>query len=109
MGRFLRIVHDWGDSVLGHWFVEDVAAPMGRATSVDHESLARVLRALSYPTRLELLGILRYPKTVSEVRLSARHGFWDRDRPLMPDYHPTTDQFTEFESERTYPIRICDS
>lgn len=48
---------------------------------VDYDILARTLRALAYPARLELLELLRYPKSVPEVRLSARRGISDGERP----------------------------
>ena len=37
---------------------------------VDYELLAELLAALAYPTRLELLGKLRFPHTLSEIRVS---------------------------------------
>ncbi|MCA1819338.1 MAG: FHA domain-containing protein [Thermoplasmatota archaeon] len=40
------------------------------ATEVDYHRLAEFLTALAYPTRLELLRILRFPHIASDIRLS---------------------------------------
>lgn len=50
--------------------------PHGRGVSeprtprIDYEDLAETLAALSYPARLELLDILRFPHTAAEIRLA---------------------------------------
>lgn len=43
-----------------------------RRVPVDYEDLAEFLAALAYPARLELLDRLRFPHTLSEIRLAAR-------------------------------------
>jgi hypothetical protein len=43
-----------------------------RQTPVDYTTLAEFLGALSYPVRLELLDALRFPHTLSEIKLPAR-------------------------------------
>lgn len=48
--------------------VPDPRAPS--PTPVDYEDLAETLSALSYPARLQLLDILRFPHTAAEVRLT---------------------------------------
>ncbi len=47
-------------------------APMQRqgAPDVDYASLADFLSALAYPTRLELLRVLRFPHIASEIRIA---------------------------------------
>lgn len=45
-----------------------------RRVPVDYASLAEFLAALAYPARLELLDRLRFPHTLSEIRLAARRG-----------------------------------
>ncbi|HEV8359229.1 MAG TPA: FHA domain-containing protein [Candidatus Thermoplasmatota archaeon] len=47
---------------------------------VDYEGLADFLHALAYPTRLELLDILRFPHALGEIKLSPR-----RAAPGVPD------------------------
>lgn len=42
----------------------------GRATPVDHAVLAEHLSALAYAARLQLLGMLRVPHLLSEIRLT---------------------------------------
>ncbi|HUR69934.1 MAG TPA: FHA domain-containing protein [Candidatus Thermoplasmatota archaeon] len=44
--------------------------PEPRPTRVDYVDLAETLQALSYPARLELLDILRFPHTAAEVKLT---------------------------------------
>lgn len=41
---------------------------------VDDEALAEALTALAYPARLELLDLLRSPKTLGQIRLRPRSG-----------------------------------
>ena len=41
-----------------------------RAAPIDYAALAEALAALAYPTRLELLDVLRFPHAVGEIRLS---------------------------------------
>lgn len=45
-----------------------------RRVPVDYGALAEDLAALAYPARLELLDKLRFPHSLSEVRLAARRG-----------------------------------
>lgn len=54
-----------------------------RAPPVDHARLADYLGALAYPLRLELLDVLRFPHTLSEIRVSPhrREGGVAPDRP----------------------------
>ena len=53
---------------------DDVAEPRehrdSRPARVDYEDLAETLQALSYPARLELLDMLRFPHTAAEVKLT---------------------------------------
>lgn len=46
--------------------------PPPRGAPVDYATLAEFLRALGYPARLELLDVLRVPRTVSDIRLTPR-------------------------------------
>ncbi len=53
------------------------------ARALDYEALASFLQAMSYPLRLELLEVLRFPHTLSEIRLSPHrsHPGENPDRP----------------------------
>ncbi|HVM46096.1 MAG TPA: FHA domain-containing protein [Candidatus Thermoplasmatota archaeon] len=50
----------------------------------DYATLADFLGALAYPPRLELLDLLRFPKTLAEIRLAAprAHAGAQAERPL---------------------------
>lgn len=49
---------------------------------VDVERLATLLSALAYPTRLEILRVLRFPHTLGEIRVPAHRDAADHpDRP----------------------------
>jgi DNA-binding transcriptional ArsR family regulator len=58
-----------------------------REKPLDFEGLADFLSALSYPARLELLHILRFPHTLGEIDLPARRG-GTPDRPEHPASRP---------------------
>lgn len=47
-------------------------AERARETPVDYETVAEFMNALGYPTRLELLDALRFPHTLSEIKLAPR-------------------------------------
>lgn len=55
-------------------FQEPHAGPMPdlRDKPADYEGIADFLSALSYPARLELLHLLRFPHVLSEIKISAR-------------------------------------
>lgn len=61
----------------------DSAGPAAPRPPIDYHALAELLKALAYPARLELLDLLRAPKTVRDVRLNPqRSGLWESpDRP----------------------------
>jgi DNA-binding transcriptional ArsR family regulator len=48
--------------------------PRSRESPFDYEGLAEFLGALSYPVRLELLHVLRFPQILGDIRLQPRRG-----------------------------------
>lgn len=60
----------------------------GRASPLDHTVLAEHLSALAYPARLQLLGTLRVPHLLSEIRLTPQRVL-PGENPDRPAAKPT--------------------
>ena len=60
----------------------------GRKTPIDYATLAEHLSALAYPARLQLLGMLRVPHLLSEIRLAPQR-ILPGENPDRPAAKPT--------------------
>ncbi len=60
----------------------------GRPPTLDYERLSELLTALGYPLRLELLDVLRFPRTLGEIRVSP-HRVEPGGNPDRPASKPT--------------------
>lgn len=62
--------------------------PLARDPPVDYDALAEILAALAYPTRLELMDVLRFPQSVGDVRITPRRSA-PGENPDRPIARPT--------------------